>query len=261
MGFGGVLDAYAIGVTSLHRFRPRGCYNTGMDHEELLPRVRALRSRGSSPKQIARALGVRPAQVTPLIRAIAREQASAAPGLAVDDAHGWPDRPECGMEASGLAAVLVAREGRRGRGKVSVCGYLVDTYCLGVKDALGPRAMDEAGLRRFVQRYFDGFDGEPVEAPIDLARHLVWGAVEYARGLGFEPARDFEPTRDHLGPLDGPAAIGFGRHGKPFYMERPYDDADRIMRVLHERVGRDNFHFVTTLPGEAVGRQMSRSSA
>lgn len=247
-----------------------------MGDEELLSRVRDLRTRGSSPQQIARALGVRPARVAPLIRAIAREQASAAPqpavvgcwvspgwsvGLTLEEGHDWPDRPGYGSEASGLAAVLVAREGRRDRGTVSVCGYLVDTYCLGVKDALGPQSMDQAELRQFVERYFDVFDGGPVAAPIDLARQLVWGAVEYARGLGFEPADDFDPTRDHLGPLEGPAVIRFGRHGKPFYMEGPYDDADRIMRVLNEKVGGDDFHFATTQALDDVARLMSRSSA
>lgn len=42
-----------------------------------------------------------------------------------------------------------------------------------------------------------------VEAPIELARHLVFGAADYARGLGFEPARDFEANLDsHVGGRD-----------------------------------------------------------
>ena len=42
-----------------------------MPDDELLERVRELRARGRSPKEIARALKVRPATVTPLIQRLA----------------------------------------------------------------------------------------------------------------------------------------------------------------------------------------------
>lgn len=239
-----------------------------MTDDELLERVRELRSRGRSPKQIARALGVPPARVAPLVRTIARELTPDAGqpegsrcwvspgwsvGLAVHERRGWPDDTAFGKEASGLAGVLVAREARRGRrGTLSVCGYLVDTYCLGVKDALGPRIMDAAGLRRFADRFFSGFDGPPVPAPLDLASHLVWGSVAYARELGFEPHPDFAAAAGHVDPLTEPSAIGFGRHGTPYYMQGPYDDVDRIMRTLQRRVGVDNFHYTVEVPLQAV---------
>src|SRR6266508_1099235 len=122
-----------------------------MGDEELRQRVQALRAEGRTPKQIARALGVRPAVVAPVIRAIARAEAPQdsepavvgcwvspgwSVGLGVDEDRRWPDRPGSGREGSGLAGVVVARERPRGGGdRVSVCGWLVDTYCLGVKDA------------------------------------------------------------------------------------------------------------------------------
>jgi hypothetical protein len=76
----------------------------------------------------------------------------------------------------------------------------------------------------------------------------VWGAVVYARGLGFEPHRDLLPTAGHLGELAGPSAIGFGCGGKPEYVHGPYDDADRILQTLDANVGRDNFHFTVQVP-------------
>jgi hypothetical protein len=42
--------------------------------DELLERVRELRARGRSPKEIARTLKVRPATVTPLIRRLAASE-------------------------------------------------------------------------------------------------------------------------------------------------------------------------------------------
>jgi hypothetical protein len=75
--------------------------------------------------------------------------------------------------------------------------------------------------------------------------------VEYARGLGFEPApeSDFAETRGQLGPWEGPSAIGFGRNGKPFYVAGPYDDARRVIKRLEKSVGRGNFEFLLEMPG------------
>jgi hypothetical protein len=230
-----------------------------MDRKELIGAVRALREQGRTPKQIARSLGLPPAAVAPLVRAVAAEDQANAPerevtgcwvspgwseGLAVAGHPGWPDVDTADSGASGLVSILVARDD--GRGRASVCGYLVDVYCLGVKDVDGPRTMAGREVPRFVDRFFSAYDGRPLEAPVELARHLVFGAVEYARGLGFEPASDFDKAAGHLGPFVGPSAIGFGRDGKPFYIEGPYDNAARIMRTLERSAGQDNFHFLVT---------------
>lgn len=233
-----------------------------MGDDELLARVRQLHAQGLSTNAITRVLDTSRSRVAPLVRTVAREQrkstspppvvgcwvsAGWSDGLAVPQDRAWPDvEPEA--EASGLVGVLVARSHPRVGGDATVCGYLVDTYCLGVKDALGPRAMSRSGLRRFVDRFFDGFGRPPVEASVDLAQHLVLGAVAYARGLGFEPPRDFRPAAGHLGELAGSSAIGFGRDGKPEYVQGPYDDADRILRTLEATVGRDNFRFAVQVP-------------
>jgi hypothetical protein len=47
---------------------------------ELLERVRALRAAGSGPKQVARALGLRPGQAQALLRRAAEAEQSVAPG-------------------------------------------------------------------------------------------------------------------------------------------------------------------------------------
>jgi hypothetical protein len=228
----------------------------------LMERVRTLRERGSSPKEIARALKLPPATVAPLIRALAAERpptakapviagcwvsAGWATGLSV---HGHPEWP--GIDApgdpfrEGLVTVLVATE--RGGSKVSACGYLVDVYCLGVKDALGPRSLDRRKLPEFVHQYFrTSSDDPPLAAPLDLARHLVLGAVAYARNLGFEPHPDFEAAAASLEPWTGPSAISFGRDGRPFFVQGPYDDPASIMKTLKRSVGKGNFDIVAAL--------------
>ena len=212
----------------------------------VLDRVRDLRREGCTPKEVARALGLRPAEAAALVRAVAAESGAPDPVPAVVDSWvspgvPWADRAP-NDEESGLVGVLVARQGRGSR--VSVCGYLVDVYCLGVKNALGPRRMDENELRLFAQEFFSSFDSPPHPVTIDVASRLVWGAVDYARRLGFEPHRDFAAAAGHLGVrLDG-AGLRFGRDGQPFYIGGPYDNTARILRTLKATVGTGNFHFL-----------------
>jgi hypothetical protein len=226
-----------------------------MRDDQLLEDVRALRGRGMSPKAIARTLGLRPAAVAALVRRVAQE-ASAAPaapgrvvgcwvspgwsrGLAVERREGWedidlgPDGPE------GIALVLVARAERHDR--VAVCGWLVDTFCLGVKNAIGPEVMRGRDLPHFARRYFMVFPAPGLRAPIALAEELVLGAVEFAAGLGFSPHPDFDQTRAHLGELTGSRAITFGCEGRPLYVPGPQDDPTEIMRTLLSSVGSDGF--------------------
>jgi hypothetical protein len=228
--------------------------------DDLLARARELRAAGRSPKEIARTLGVRPSTVAPLMRAIARQAAADEPepavigcwvspgwsaGLTVAGHDEWPDLDAAAHPGSGLVGVVVARQHRPRR--VSVCGYLVDVYCLGVKNALGPDLMNDRDLPAFLRRFFSAFADAPapIEVPLDLARHLVWGAVDYARELGFPPHPDFQPTAGHLGTWQDTSDITFGRDGVPFYVGGPYDNADAVTRTLTRSAGKGNFHFIT----------------
>ena len=229
-----------------------------MSEEELLQQVRALRANGRTPKEVARALGVRPATVAALIRSAASEAAAEASEPAIvgcwvssgwreglTASPDWPDSSRRGAGTEGLVTVLLARAKRSG--KVAVCVYLVDVYCLGVKDVVGPRAVDKGDLPGFMQRCFSAYDTPPIEAPIALAQQLVWGAIAYARDLGFEPHRSFPRAADHLGPLSGPSQIGFGRHGKPYFVQGPRDDAQRVLDTLGASVGTGNFQFLVAV--------------
>jgi DNA-binding CsgD family transcriptional regulator len=187
-------------------------YKQQMGDEELEQAVRRLRAEGHAPKEIARALGVRPAAVAPLVRLIAAERTAAETerelagcwvspgwrvGLTVLDHHEWPDGETADPETGGLVGVLLAREDRNQQ--VTVCGYLLDVYCLGVKNVLGPERMRRGELSSFSRSFFCAWASGGVPAPIELARELVLGVAEYACTLGFRPHADFEQARGHLG--------------------------------------------------------------
>ena len=122
-----------------------------------------------------------------------------------------------------------------------MCGYLVDTFCLGVKDVIGPEERRRRDLPSFMRMYFTAFPVPALRAPIDLAQHLVLGAVAFATSLGFEPHPDFAAGRGHLGDLTEPCAITFGRQGRPLYVAGPYDNPVAVLERLRAVVGSDGF--------------------
>lgn len=237
-----------------------------MEEEELVQQVRELRQRRYTPQEIARKLGIRSAEASRLVRAEAARRRNSGGGVDADDAPrcfvspGWGEglridgheewlsdatatKPSSGV--GGLAFVLVAAP--HGHGRVSMCGYLVDTWCLGVKDALGPKRVSVRELEAFRRRYFEPWGSAGVPIPIELARHLVLGAAEYARSLGFKPHRDLRRARGALGAWDGPSAITFGREGMPDYRSGPYDDPERVLATLERNVGRGGYHYTVEL--------------
>jgi hypothetical protein len=226
-----------------------------MTERQLLDNVRRMRAAGAPPKAIARALGVRPAVIAPLVRQVAAEapisplEHAALAGcwispawsrdLLVQSRDGWDDVDLGPDGPAGLVLVLVARGDRTDR--VSVAGYLVDTFCLGVKDTIGPARVARRDLPMFVRRYFVAFRAPALRASIELAQHVVHGAVAFAAGLGFAPHPDFAAVRGHLGELSEPCAITFGRQGRPLYVRGPHDDPIAVMKTLKAAVGSDGF--------------------
>jgi yecA family protein len=151
------------------------------------------------------------------------------------------------LQTHGMAWAILVRE--RTPGWSEVGAFLVDAWCLGVKDAY----YDELPTGE-VQRMLD--DQLPAdmreEAEPACVRKLVEGAVAYAQSLGFLPHRDFRKARKVFGSIkatDCPREFTFGHHGKPCFMAGPDDDLARINRVLSiltARLGPEGFIFVDT---------------
>jgi hypothetical protein len=245
-----------------------------MSRTDLLEEIRSLRVQGFTPAQIAREVGLSKAEVAPLLRQVAgRTAATPSDGSRSEPADrellgcwvsaGWStglelsNAPELAAAdplpvdestgTGGLVAVLVARAGDRPM-LLTVCGYLVDVYCLGVKTTVGPWSVRRSDLDERSRAFFAGYPAGAVPAPLVLAQHLVHGAVAYAAGLGFEPDPDFATTAAHLGPApEGPCPITFGRDGKPFYVSGPYDDARSVVNTLEAGVGPGNYHYLVTV--------------
>lgn len=242
---------------------------------ELEKEISNLRALNLTPKQIARKLGLRPSEVTAIIQNQAKQVALAldkkgelAPiakclanknmiqELLQPKSKNWfglksKDKDlDLDSGSSGLGLVLVARSVSN---RFRVCSYLVDYWCLGVKDAIGPRQMDRSKYEQFLHHAFQMYPEGYAEITLQQAQDIIFGPIEYAVALGLNPHPDFAAAKDHLGEWNHKTELKFGRDGKPFFMAGPYDNVNKIMRTLTQSVGTHNFDFMTPLDGNGYG--------
>ena len=223
-----------------------------------------LRARKLTPKQIARKLGLKVSEVNALLQARAQETAlvRAASGELAPIAkcfvnnvcarlllEGDDSKEDDGV--GGLGMVSVARS--PGANRFEVCNYLVDYWCLGVKDTLGPRKLSSSKYPQFIQKSYSIFpDGGYREITLEQAQAIVLGAVDYAAKLGFSPHKDFNKSRPLLGEWSGQPQLEFGRNGKPYYISGPNDSEMRIMETLKQNVGEGNFDYMVQAGGSGL---------
>ncbi len=148
---------------------------------------------------------------------------------------------------NGLAQVVVSR--KRGNGEIFAAVFLVDLFCLGVKNAL----IHECGELEFEQLLDHIRRDMPLERTDPAcARRLVEDAVDYAGELGLAPHKDYAKAARIFGDIDASACFRsfvFGREGKPFYVSGPNDTPGfirRVLRSLEQSCGPGGFHYLTT---------------
>jgi hypothetical protein len=218
-----------------------------------------LRTQKLTPKQIARKLGLKVSEVSTIIRAqveetaLTREAKGELPPIAqclinkgasqrllhkTSEKNTNPDEDDF----CGFASILVART--TGYNRFLVSTYLVDYWCLGVKDTIPPRHLNGTQYQEFVENLYSCFPEGYQEISLEEAQSVVLGAVDYAATLGLSPHADFEQSKAHLGQSSSLIPIEFGHNGKPFFVNGPYDNVDKILEILNKQVGEKNFEYL-----------------
>jgi hypothetical protein len=161
----------------------------------------------------------------------------------------------------GIGNLLISRDLPGGR--IAVGFFLVDVYCLGVKNAgfveVWPEEYGES-IRRMNET-------EPLESwDPACAVKLVREAVAYAKGLGLQPHPEYRKVARIIGDIDPghcPRTFEFGEDGKPFYVQGPNEtalDANRVMKTLTQRLGPDGFHYLLVLSADEMSDEMLKKS-
>ena len=220
---------------------------------EQLAEIQRLRDRKVAPKQIARKLGLRPAAVKLAIQqqATIQQQESIAKGELppVEACFAncsmvsalLTDKATESFGSAGLGIVMVVRQQRNG---FAAATFLVDYYCLGVKNVSTKKLSNASKYLQMKEVVFSRFEESVEEISITQAQAIVWGAVDYARQLGFEPHKEFESAKAILGEIDTLPVLNFGKDGKPMYVNGPYDNAKKILKTLDDAVGEGNYDYL-----------------
>ena len=145
----------------------------------------------------------------------------------------------------GLACIVATRSQHNGRAMAGV--FLVDIFCLGVKNAFCNEGCTKRQIEdELLPRYY--LNEEPMRIGINYAKEIIYGAVDYARSLGFEPHPDFDLSRHVLGTEEFSRTRGVqfgGPRGKPLFIAGPDDDVPAVLRKLREKLGEDGFEYIT----------------
>jgi hypothetical protein len=146
-------------------------------------------------------------------------------------------------EYEGLCTVIVPR--RHVTGNITFGVYLLDVFCLGLKNthALFNYSIEE--YEEMVAKLYDAHLHGYAPCSYELAHNLIYGAIAYASKLGFKPHKDWALSQmilqkpNTVEPMD----LDFGKDGKPFFINGPYDNVTAIVNQLNKSVGEGNYDF------------------
>lgn len=146
-----------------------------------------------------------------------------------------------------MTTVLVAR--KHTNGNITVCTYLVDLLCLGVKDSMFLFNVPVSKYEEFKNKV--NGEMEMTEVDYTLAHNIVHAGIEFAEEFGFMPHKDYESVTKFMLEEDTEdidlIEIECGRYGKPIYIRGPFEDdakARRIVAQLEKTAGPGNYAFV-----------------
>lgn len=150
-------------------------------------------------------------------------------------------------EETKMTTVTVARN--HTNGNITVCSYLVDLFCLGVKDSMYLFNVPVHEYEEFKERV--NREMEMTEVDYTLAHNIVYAAIEFAEEFGFKPHKDYESVTKFMLEEDTEdielIEIECGNDGKPIYMRGPFEDdakARRIITQLEKNAGPGNYEYI-----------------
>lgn len=160
-----------------------------------------------------------------------------------------------GLFQTGLASIFVAR--RVPDGTLAVSSFILDVYCLGVKDAFFYVLSEYDYEHKLKAPMIAQHEDQQFESiHVLCVKKLIEGAVEYARALGFSPHPDYRKAKALLGDMDTgacPVRYEYGRESKPCYIRGPNESIARAREIVAQlagKCGEGNFDYIVQLDEE-----------
>jgi hypothetical protein len=127
--------------------------------------------------------------------------------------------------------------------------YLIDIYCLGLKDTTYKFALDNLEYADLLKEFNN--QQLMVKCGLHFIHNLIYGSIDFAEEYGFSPNKYFKITEHLLDSSlidDGIDKIEFGSKGKPLFIAGPHDDIRKIINTLEKNAGSGNYDYI--LPDE-----------
>ena len=149
--------------------------------------------------------------------------------------------------SEGIGTAIVSREMPNGHLGVGV--YLLDVWCLGVKNTYFSVLSENEFLERIKQIEIN----EHLETlHPSCAGKIIEQCVEYSDKLGFKPHKDYKISRQLLMDLDPnvcPNQYTFGKDGKPFYISGPNENQNQSKKIVEKLIrncGEGKFDYIVS---------------
>jgi hypothetical protein len=186
-------------------------------------------------------------------RSVLARRTSKDPTIRLQRAEKWPvvqAMASTALRDDGIGYLVIARQ--EPEGGTVFASFLVDIYCLGVKDAFWDAGTME-DFREMIRMMEEVQSLSPI-SPACLAK-IVKGAVEYAQSFGFSPHPDYRHASLLLEGIDPSTCreeFEYGKDGKPFYFRGPNESLAQA-RAIAERMAEVGGHYMVGGPPEAFG--------
>lgn len=143
---------------------------------------------------------------------------------------------------NGIAHVLVTRT--RPSGNLVMASFLVDTFCLGVKDAWFLENITTEKFQSYLDKYKHELGAE--EITYEEAHNIIYGAIAFAEEGGIQPVKDFDLAGYILDEDTDDVPLieyDFGKNGKHFLVVNEDRKEMPYYHILKKNLG-DNFEFL-----------------
>ena len=145
------------------------------------------------------------------------------------------------LKKMGEGHVIVSRIHTGGR--ISVAVYLIDIWCVGVKDSFYELRMEDYEFSEMIGSYSLGLH----ECSYDEAHNWIYGAIDFAEEAGIEPDKSFNLTQYMLEEDDDNIPLieyEYGKDGKHTLVAQSRLEASRYLPLLEKNLGKGNYDFI-----------------
>lgn len=144
-------------------------------------------------------------------------------------------------EETGETVAIVTR--CHPKGTFTVGTYLIDTFCLGVKDSFYRFSINEYDLEELLRNYSNV---KIEETDYAVVHNLIYGALEFAEEAGILPCKEFSLTQ-YILEEDTDAIplmkFDYGKNGRHLLVADNRSQLDFYMPKLRKHLG-DDFSFI-----------------